>query len=133
MSSHVDVPKVKELIECTIASSEPGKVSFHVDVPQIYKRISEECKSDNCSGTLVNVAQKAGDLMHVEVDLKYMLEGLREDIQQATYVLASHASRDDALHPNHNIVNSRFYNHIIVDCPQSRLTVNATARRVFGL
>ena len=110
------------------------RVYFNVkDILSIYENIIEDCNEDDCEGTIKNVAQKGGDMMHVELDLMYKLEGSSRNVVDAVSSLGRMAETDESLQQQTSSSLTSFYKQVTVSCADSTvLTVTATPRSVFG-
>lgn len=109
------------------------RVYFNVnDISSIYERIIEDCLRNDCEGMIKNVAQKGGDMMHVELDLMYKVEGSSGSVADAVSSLGRMAETDESLQQASTSFTS-FYKEVTVSCADATvLTVIATPRSVFG-
>ncbi len=110
------------------------RVYFAVNLLDVYGLIIDDCDGDNCLGFFPNVAQKAGDMMHVEMDLNYSLEGDALSLPDAVSALSKKHSSDESLKLGTSKALISFYEDAVVRCQDgSILNVSTSMKPVIGL
>lgn len=116
---------------CTLSTSHLYSIWFTEDTSQTYDLIGKSCQSDNCAGTLKNVAIASGFISQYKADIHYEYFGLKKELDEVIRTLQGVLDKDPKIQNHHGNL-MRFYKHVEIKCGQvPKLKVEIKIRHVF--